>query len=125
MTFISLSDLSRSRGGSQPLRGYLAKPAGDGPWPGVVMVHEAFGLTDLDRGLKDAAAKLDAALTKAGVEHDVKEYPTAGHAFLNDAETGPRLLRPIMRAAHMGPDPAAAADAWERIETFFDAQLRR
>jgi carboxymethylenebutenolidase len=28
------------------LRAYLATPAGDGPWPGVVVVHEAFGLTD-------------------------------------------------------------------------------
>ncbi|HEU5035233.1 MAG TPA: dienelactone hydrolase family protein [Mycobacteriales bacterium] len=28
------------------LRGYLATPAGAGPWPGVVVVHEAFGLTD-------------------------------------------------------------------------------
>ena len=28
------------------LDAYLATPAGDGPWPGVVVVHEIFGLTD-------------------------------------------------------------------------------
>lgn len=28
------------------LRGYLATPDGAGPWPGVVVIHEAFGLTD-------------------------------------------------------------------------------
>lgn len=28
------------------LRGYLARPAGQGPWPGVVVLHEIFGLTD-------------------------------------------------------------------------------
>lgn len=28
------------------LRGYLARPDGDGPWPGVVVLHEIFGLTD-------------------------------------------------------------------------------
>ena len=28
------------------LRGYLATPSGDGPWPGVVVLHEVFGLTD-------------------------------------------------------------------------------
>jgi len=29
-----------------------------------------------------------------------------------------------MRAAHIGPDPEKAADAWRRIEAFFRAQLR-
>ena len=31
-------------GGTVP--GYLARPTGDGPWPGVVVLHEIFGLTD-------------------------------------------------------------------------------
>lgn len=31
-------------GGTLP--GYLAVPRGDGPWPGVVVLHEVFGLTD-------------------------------------------------------------------------------
>lgn len=30
---------------SADTRGYLATPEGDGPWPGVVVLHEAFGLT--------------------------------------------------------------------------------
>nr|MBA2418204.1 dienelactone hydrolase family protein [Nocardioidaceae bacterium] len=47
-----------------------------------------------DRGLNGAAAKVEAALTRAGVPHDVKEYPGAGHSFLNDAPNGPRVLRP-------------------------------
>ena len=39
-----------------------------------------------DRSLRGAAARLEKALTAAGVEHDVKEYPQAGHEFLNDHE---------------------------------------
>ena len=37
-----------------------------------------------DRSLRGAAARLEKALTAAGVEHDVKEYSQAGHEFLND-----------------------------------------
>jgi carboxymethylenebutenolidase len=59
-----------------------------------------------------------------GIDHDVREYPDAGHAFLNDSESGPRPLRPVLRAAGMGPEPASAADAWGRIDAFLDAHLR-
>jgi carboxymethylenebutenolidase len=37
-----------------------------------------------DRSLRGTAAQLEQALTAAGVPHDVKEYPDAGHSFLND-----------------------------------------
>jgi carboxymethylenebutenolidase len=76
-----------------------------------------------DRSLRGAAGRLDAALDKAGVIHDVKEYPAASHAFLNDAETGPRALRPLLRVAGIGPEPESAKDAWGRIERFFSACL--
>jgi carboxymethylenebutenolidase len=240
MTDLDLTDRSARSGGSSPLRGYLARPVGEGPWPGVVMVHEVFGMDDVlrrhadhlaamgyltlavdlfsaggarrclvstmramsagqgraftdietargwltespdctgrvgiigfcmgggfallsanrgfdaaapnygplpkdldgalagacpvvgsyggsDRSLKGATARLETALTKAGVMHDLKEYPGAGHQFLNDAETGPRPLRPLFRIAGMGPDPDAAADAWSRIDAFFGEHLR-
>jgi carboxymethylenebutenolidase len=77
-----------------------------------------------DRTMPHAAAKLGDALTRAGVIHDIKEYPTAGHAFLNDADVGPRVLRPLFRVAGVGPEPTAAADAWQRIEDFFARHLR-
>ncbi len=235
MTDIDLSHLAADRGGSRPLRGYLASPPGTGPWPAVVMIHEIFGLDDVMRGhadrlaglgyltlavdlfsagstarclvatmtamirghgrafadicaardylassgdctgkigvigfcmgggfallhasagydaaavnygqlprhldetlagacpivgsyggrdpsLRGAAGRLDAALDKAGVTHDVKEYPAASHAFLNDTEAGPRALRPLLRVAGIGPEPDSAKDAWDRIELFF------
>jgi carboxymethylenebutenolidase len=34
-----------------------------------------------DRG---TAERLDRALEALGVDHDIKEYPDAGHSFLND-----------------------------------------
>ena len=72
-----------------------------------------------DPSLRGAARRLDAALNKAGVTHDVKEYAAASHAFLNDTETGPCVLRPLLRVAGIGPEPESAKDAWNRIETFF------
>jgi carboxymethylenebutenolidase len=77
-----------------------------------------------DRGLRGAAAKLEEVLSRAGVEHDVREYPGAGHQFLNDAPNGPGWLRPIMRISGAGPDPESAADAWNRIESFFERHLK-
>lgn len=226
-------------GGSRTLAGYLAVPDGDGPWPGVVTIHEMLGLDDImrrqadrlaaagyltfapdlfsdggarrclistfralfagkgkpfadieaarqrlladdrstgkvgvigfcmgggfalltansgfdaaapnygvlprnaeqvlagacpvvgsyggkDVTLRGAAAKLDRVLTTLDVPHDVKEYPTAGHSFLNDRPFGPKPTHALQRVAHLGPDPAAAKDAWTRIETFFAQYL--
>ncbi|MER7789623.1 dienelactone hydrolase family protein [Streptomyces sp. NPDC097640] len=236
---VDLSNLSAPAGGSRRLNGHLARPAGPGPRPGVVVVHEALGVDDVmlrqverlaragylalmpdlftqggvrrclvptmraalsgtgrayldieaarahlaalpdctgavgiigfcmggsfalmtagrggfqaasanhgmlpkdldalagacpvvasyggrDRALRGAAARLRTSLDRLGVVHDVHEYPQAGHSFLNDAEVGPRPLRPLFRVMGMGPDPEAAADAWQRIETFFATHL--
>jgi carboxymethylenebutenolidase len=227
-------------GVSPALRGVLARPHGDGPWPGVVMLHEAFGVDDVmrrqarrlaasgyvvllpdlfsqggprrclvatfralvkgqgrafadieasrrhllerpacsgrvgvigfcmgggfallaatrdfdvsapnygvlprdldrtisgacpivasyggrDRMLRGAAAKLEQSLERAGVPHDVHEYPEAGHSFLNDSEAGPGWMRPLMRVSGAGPEPASARHAWARIEAFFAEHLR-
>lgn len=238
MPELNLGQQARESGGSPHLTGYLARPHGAGPWPGVVVLHEAFGagevmrrhadrlaglgylaiLPDLftdggavrcistmlralsaghgrafenievsrqwllrqddctgkvgvigfclggafaiataprfdvaapnygflpkdldkavrgacpmvasygghDRSLRGAAARLEAALAKAGVPHDVKEYPGAGHCFLNDALDGPRLIRVLLKATGAGPYPEAAADAWHRVGEFFAHHL--
>ena len=79
-----------------------------------------------DRYLRGAASTLGAALTERGVTHDVKEYPDAGHAFLNRDHTAPWYLAPMTRfVMHAGPDPEASDDAWGRIEEFLGRHLTR
>jgi carboxymethylenebutenolidase len=81
-----------------------------------------------DRMLRGAAGRLEQALTAVGVEHDVKEYPKAGHAFLNDHE-GAGGKVPLMFAVMarlvpgMGYNEAAARDARQRILAFFGTHL--
>ena len=54
---------------------------------------------------------------------DVKEYPDAGHAFINRlVATSP--LTPLLKVTGVGYDHAAAADAKRRILAFFDQYLR-
>ncbi|QOD02737.1 dienelactone hydrolase family protein [Pseudarthrobacter sp. BIM B-2242] len=240
MTYVDLSAESAAAGGSPSLGGYLARPAGAGPFPAVLMIHEAFGLNDSIRGhaerlaragyltlavdlfsdggarrcvvstmrsmmtgsgrvftdlatartwlaksplstgktgvigfcmgggfallvardgfdaasvnygrlprdlegalrgacpivanfgakdttLKGAARRLETALDNLGIENDVKEFPTAGHAFLNETDLGPAVLRPLMRVMGIGPDPESAPEAWQRIEDHFARHLK-
>ena len=52
MTYVDLSTQSTAAGGSPSLGGYLATPSGTGPFPAVLMIHEAFGLNDMIRGMR-------------------------------------------------------------------------
>ncbi|QKE83640.1 dienelactone hydrolase family protein [Arthrobacter sp. NEB 688] len=77
-----------------------------------------------DRSLTGAAEKLEVALTARGVPHDVREYPGAGHSFLNPTDSAPWWMAPVTRfVLHAGPEPAAAADAWGRIDSFLAEHL--
>ena len=81
-----------------------------------------------DRALPGAAARLEKVLTEVGVDHDVKEYASAGHAFLNDREGAgdhdPALFAVFGRLMGVGYEPEAAADARARIVAFFDRHLK-
>ena len=73
-------------------RGYLSVPAAaPGPWPGVVVIHEAFGLTD---GVRRAADEI------------------AGHGYLAlapdlwDGKSWIRCVRSAFRQLHSGSGPA-------------------
>jgi carboxymethylenebutenolidase len=74
-----------------------------------------------DPMLPGVGRKLDAALTDAGVEHDVKVYPRAGHSFLNRHSVGPFSI--IEKIAGFAYDQPSAEDAWGRILRFFGEHL--
>ncbi len=75
-----------------------------------------------DTTLRGTAATLEAGLERAGVEHDVHEYPDAGHSFLNRHDLGPGGA--LLRVAGIGYHGPSAEDAWGRILRFFEAHLR-
>jgi carboxymethylenebutenolidase len=93
----------------------------DAALEGACPVVGSYGGRDVT--LKGAAAKLDAALTRHGIPHDIKEYSDAGHVFMNDQLNGWPWIRPIVRVLNFGPNPRAAADAWARIDAFFGEHL--
>jgi carboxymethylenebutenolidase len=74
-----------------------------------------------DRMLRGKAANLAAALDRLGIDNDVKEYPDAGHSFLND-NTG--WMSVLARIGGGTFHEASADDAWDRITRFFDRHLR-
>jgi carboxymethylenebutenolidase len=74
-----------------------------------------------DRTLRGAAARLEGVLGRLGVDHDVKEYPDAGHSFLNDHDSV--LFRVAGMLMGGGYHQAAAQDARRRILDFFGRHL--
>jgi carboxymethylenebutenolidase len=96
-----------------------------------------------DHTLRGAAAKLAEALDAAGIDNDVKEYPQAGHSFLNQHPGTIATLRgaqgsdaPIPRVMTvlsaltspvmgLGYHEPSAADARSRIISFFDRHLQQ
>lgn len=80
----------------------------------------SFGGRDLL--FRQGAERLERHLEGAGVAHDVKLYPEAGHSFMSQH---PEWMRPFagMPPLRAGHEPNAAADAWRRMLAFFDEQL--
>ncbi|HEV2369220.1 MAG TPA: dienelactone hydrolase family protein [Acidimicrobiales bacterium] len=75
-----------------------------------------------DRTLRGAAARLERALEADGVPHDVKEYPDAGHSFLNEHDSV--LFAVSGRLMGGGYHEESARNARRRIVEFFDQHLK-
>jgi carboxymethylenebutenolidase len=115
----ALATAARGFDAAAPNYAHLPKDL-DGALQGACPVVASYGRRD--KTLKGAAAKLEAALDHAGVEHDVKEYPDAGHSFLNRHNLGP--LGPVLRVTGIGYHSPSAQDAWQRILAFFAERLK-
>ena len=82
-----------------------------------------------DRGNRGTAERLDRALEALGVDHDIKEYPDAGHSFLNDLSLPSSARTPailVVMGKFNGPSglhEPSAADARHRIVAFFNRHL--
>jgi len=70
-----------------------------------------------ERGVAD---QLEKALQRALVAHDVKEYPDAGHSFMNNKD---QFWFKLLRFTGIGYNEAATMDARRRIATFFHTHL--
>jgi carboxymethylenebutenolidase len=79
-----------------------------------------------DSTLRKAPDLLEQALTANDVPHDIKVYPDAGHAFLNEHDPAeiPRWALVMGRLSVSGYHEPSAGDARRRILTFFEAHLK-
>lgn len=93
--------------------------------PAACPIVASYGAKDRWPGVRGVPDRLEPALTAAGIDHDIKRYPDAGHGFMNDHR--PNELTPFDRmiaklvAARF--DEPACQDARRRIAGFFRAHL--
>ncbi|HTT22901.1 MAG TPA: dienelactone hydrolase family protein [Candidatus Sulfotelmatobacter sp.] len=79
----------------------------------------SYGAKDLwNQGV---AQQLEKVLTSLGVPHDVKEYPDAGHSFLNNHQD---TIFKMLKVIRIGYHEPSAHDARLRIIDFFHRHLR-
>jgi len=115
-----------------PGHGYSASSVNYGTVPkdadtflrGACPIVGSFG--GRDRTLRGHPERLERALAAAGVDHDVKVYPTAGHAFLNNHDRAdvPALLVVLAKLMGTGYHEPSAQDARRRIVSFFNKHLK-
>lgn len=93
--------------------------------PRACPIVASYGAEDRWPGVRNVPARLEPLLTAAGIAHDIKVYPGAGHGFLNqhresDLTFGDKLLAKLAAAGYHEP---SAQDARRRILAFFRKHL--
>jgi carboxymethylenebutenolidase len=92
---------------------------------GACPVVGSYGAKDRSPMGARAAARLEAALTALGVDHDIKVYPGASHGFINDHDPADMtlLLTVLTRVSGTRYHEPSARDARCRIAAFFSRHL--
>jgi len=114
-----------------PRHGYAAVSANYGRLPASVQAELGDACPVIgsyggkDRSLRGVPERLDAALSTAGVPHEVTTYPDAGHGFLNDHDdtARPAALLAALRLTGAGYHEPSARTARARIVDFFALHL--
>jgi carboxymethylenebutenolidase len=93
--------------------------------PDVCPIVGSFGAEDRWPGLRGVPGRLESALAAAGVEHEIKVYPGAGHGFLNDHDPAelPLWVKALARLVNARYHEPSARDARRRILAFFETHL--
>ncbi len=89
---------------------------------GVCPVLGGYGAED--RIFAKQGERLEKLLTEAGVDHDVRIYPAAGHSYMSQ-NSGVLARIGAMTPMRAGYNRDAAEDSWKRIEVFFGKHLGR
>ena len=93
--------------------------------PGACPIVGSYGAKDRWPGVRGVPDRLEPALTAAGIDHDIKRYPEAGHGFLNDHHSNELSIpdRVIARLAAASYHEPSSQDARRRIIAFFRTHL--
>jgi carboxymethylenebutenolidase len=94
--------------------------------PQACPIVASYGGRDRWPGVRETPERLESALTAAGIDHDVKAYPDAGHGFLNDHDRAELALwvKAIAKLAAADYHEPSARDARRRITAVFDVHLK-
>jgi len=93
--------------------------------PEACPIVGSYGGRDRWPGVRETFDHLEPALEAAGIDHDIKLYPEAGHGFLNDHNPAdlPLWVKAVARLSAASYHEPPARDARRRSIEFFDIHL--